>query len=86
MGRAATKKLPDYDLLHRFLTYSPETGILLWKKQEGDSPSVKGFNNKCAGKIAGTLLNGRKTETTKYLVVGIKQNDLYRQYLAHRII
>ena len=85
MGRAATKKLPDYDLLHRFLAYSPETGSLLWKRQEGDDASVKGFNNKCAGKIAGTLLNGRKDEP-KYLVVGIRENGVYRQYLAHRII
>jgi hypothetical protein len=85
MGRAATKKLPDYDLLHKFLVYWPDTGVLLWKKQEGDSPSIKGFNNKCGGKIAGTLLNGRKDEP-KYLVVGIRENGVYRQYLAHRII
>ena len=86
MGRAATKKLPDYDLLHRFLTYFPETGMLLWKRQEGDSPSAKGFNRKCGGKIAGSLLNGRETESTRYLVVGIRENGVYRQYLAHRII
>lgn len=71
------KTLPSAERLRALLDYDPATGILTWKRQAGTSRSVRAFNNKCAGKVAGTP-SGRKP----YLLVGLDR----RYYLAHRII
>lgn len=79
MGRAPTKPLPSIEDLHRLLDYDATTGVLTWQRQAGDDRRTLGFNNKCAGKIAGTL-SKEKTELA-YLAVGIDK----RYYLAHRL-
>lgn len=77
MGRRADiKPLPSLEELQRLLSYDETTGILTWKTQPATSRSNICFNNKCAGKIAGTV--GK----AGYLVVGI--GKVY--YLAHRLI
>lgn len=58
--------------------YDPATGALRWRPKEGNSRSIRSFNNKVAGKVAGTVRQGR----SGYLVVGIGR----RYYGAHRLI
>lgn len=54
----------------------PMTGILTWKMQPATSRANIGFNNKCGGKVAGTV------GESGYLVLGLGK----KYYLAHRII
>lgn len=77
MGRRSDiKPLPSLERLNELLSYNEETGVLTWKMLAPTSHSNIGFNNKCGGKVAGTIgLKG-------YLVVGIEKS----YYLAHRII
>jgi hypothetical protein len=77
MGRRSDiKPLPSLARLNELLSYEPETGVLTWKTQPTTSRANIGFNNKCGGKVAGTI--GAKG----YLTVGIGKS----YYLAHRII
>ena len=77
MGRRSDiKPLPSLERLNELLSYDEHTGILTWKMLPATSRSNIGFNNKCGGKIAGTV--GAKG----YIVVGIEK----KYYLAHRII
>lgn len=77
MGRRSDiKPLPSLARLQELLTYDETTGILTWKNQPKTSRSNIGFNNKCGGKVAGTVSD------TGYLVVGIAK----KYYLAHRVI
>jgi len=77
MGRRSDiKPLPSLERLSELLAYDPETGILVWKEQPATSRKNIGFNNKCAGKVAGTV------GESGYLVVGIDK----KYYLAHRVI
>lgn len=77
MGRRSDiKPLPSLERLNALLSYDEFTGVLTWKMQPETSRSAIGFNNKCGGKVAGTV--GAKG----YLVVGIGK----KYYLAHRVI
>lgn len=77
MGRRSDiKPLPSLERLRELLSYDPETGVLTWRLQPGTSRSTVGFNNKCAGKTAGTI------NPDGYVVVGIAK----KYYLAHRLI
>lgn len=74
--RSDIKPLPSLERLNELLTYDPGTGILTWKVLPAISRSNICFNNKCGGKVAGTV--GRRG----YIMLGI--GKVY--YLAHRII
>ncbi|MBR0868930.1 hypothetical protein JQ633_01060 [Bradyrhizobium tropiciagri] len=77
MGRRSDiKPLPSLARLSELLSYDPDSGVLIWKWLPATSRSNIGFNNRCAGKVAGTI--GK----TGYLVVGIGKS----YYLAHRVI
>lgn len=83
MGRRSDiKPLPSLERLRELFDYDPETGELRWRVQSGEGRSVFGFNNKCGGKIAGTV--GVKG----YLIIGIRYSgaSAATYYLAHRII
>ena len=77
MGRRSDiKPLPSLERLRDLLLYDEQTGVLTWKLQPATSRSNICFNNKCGGKVAGTV--GAKG----YIMLGI--GKVY--YLAHRII
>jgi len=77
MGRRSDiKDMPSIDILKSLLDYDEASGVLHWKTKPATSRGNIGFNNKCGGKVAGTI--GR----SGYLVVGISK----KYYLAHRII
>ena len=83
--RADTKILPSQEALRGLFHYEPETGALTWKQQLGDDRSTLGFNNKCAGKAAGTISKAKVGKA--YLMVGINNQTLGKKYyLAHRLI
>jgi HNH endonuclease/AP2 domain len=77
MGRRSDiKPLPSLERLNELLSYDENTGVLTWKMQPATSRSNICHNNKCGGKVAGTV--GAKG----YIMIGI--GKVY--YLAHRII
>lgn len=77
MGRRSDiKPLPSLERLNELLSYDEGSGVLIWKILPATSRSNIGRNNKCGGKVAGTV------SERGYLVVGIGR--VY--YLAHRII
>lgn len=77
MGRRSDiKPLPSLERLRELLSYDEATGVLTWKMQPATSRTNIGFNNKCGGKIAGTI------NPDGYVVVGVAK----KYYLAHRII
>lgn len=77
MGRRSDiKPLPPLERLNALLSYNELTGVLTWKMQPATSRSNICHNNKCGGKVAGTV--GAKG----YIMLGI--GKVY--YLAHRII
>lgn len=77
MGRRSDiKPLPSLERLRELLSYDEATGVLTWKTQLVTSRSTVGFNNKCGGKIAGTI------NPDGYVVIGIRK----KYYLAHRIV
>jgi len=77
MGRRSDiKPLPSLERLNELLSYDEHTGVLTWKMQPATSRSNICHNNKCGGKVAGTI--GSKG----YIMIGI--GKVY--YLAQRII
>lgn len=77
MGRRSDiKPLPPLARLQELLSYDERSGVLTWKMQAATSRSNICFNNKCGGKVAGTV--GAKG----YIMIGV--GKVY--YLAHRII
>lgn len=77
MGRRSDiKPLPSLERLNELFSYDEMTGVLTWKMQPATSRSNICHNNKCGGKVAGTV--GAKG----YIMIGI--GKVY--YLAHRII
>lgn len=77
MGRRSDiKPLPSLERLNELLTYDETSGLLTWKMLPATSRSNICHNNKCGGKVAGTI--GAKG----YIMIGI--GKVY--YLAHRII
>lgn len=77
MGRRIDiKPIPSLDRLNELLSYDKDSGVLTWKILPATSRSNICHNNKCGGKIAGTI--GPKG----YIMIGI--GKVY--YLAHRII
>lgn len=74
--RTDIKPLPSLERLRELLSYDETTGILTWKMQPTTTRSNICFNNKCGGKVAGTI------NTDGYVVIGIAK----KYYLAHRII
>jgi hypothetical protein len=74
--RIDIKPLPSLEWLRELLSYDKRSGVLTWKVLPTTSRSNICHNNKCGGKIAGTI--GPKG----YVMIGIGQ--IY--YLAHRII
>lgn len=77
MGRRADiKPIPSLERLRELLSYDEDSGVLTWKVQPATSRSNICFNNKCGGKVAGTV--GAKG----YIMIGM--GKVY--YLAHRII
>lgn len=83
MKRTDIKPLPSQEVLLRLLIYDAENGTLTWRRQEGEGRSIFGFNNKCAGKVAGTV-----SPKSKYFVIGIRPKPyaLPIYYLSHRLI
>ncbi len=79
MPRKPPKLLPSQDELRSILDYNAKTGVLSWKRRPEFSRADIGFNNKAAGKVAGTV-TGRAD--SKYVHIGI--DGVY--YGAHRII
>lgn len=78
MGRRSDiKPLPSLEQLNALLSYDEHTGVLTWKIQPATSRANIGFNNKCGGKVAGTI------NEHGYVVLGIGK---CQYYLAHRII
>jgi hypothetical protein len=78
MGRRSDiKPLPSLEVLNALLSYDEHTGVLTWKMQPATSRGNIGFNNKCGGKVAGTV------GEHGYVSVGIGKRQYY---LAHRII
>lgn len=74
--RADIKPLPTLERLQELLTYDEHSGVLTWKMQPTTSRSNICFNNKCGGKIAGTVgMQG-------YVVIGLDK----KYYQAHRVI
>ena len=77
MGRRSDiKPLPSLERLNELLTYDEYTGLLIWKMLPAISRSNICHNNKCGGKVAGTI------SVKGYVMIGI--GKVY--YLAHRII
>jgi hypothetical protein len=77
MGRRSDiKPLPSLDRLRELLSYDEETGFLTWNVLPATSRSNICHNNKCGGKVAGTV------GASGYIVIGIGK----KYYLAHRIV
>lgn len=77
MGRRSDiKPLPSLERLNELFSYDETIGVLTWKMQPATSRSNICFNNKCGGKVAGTI------NEDGYVVIGIAK----KYYLAHRII
>lgn len=77
MGRRSDiKPLPSLERLQELLSYDEDSGLLTWKMLPATSRSSISHNNKCGGKIAGTVC------ARGYIMIGI--GKVY--YLAHRII
>jgi HNH endonuclease len=77
MGRRSDiKPLPSLERLEELFSYDECSGLLTWKMQLTTSRSNICHNNKCGGKVAGTI------NEDGYVVVGIAR----KYYLAHRII
>jgi hypothetical protein len=74
--RSDIKPLPSLKRLQELLSYDECTGVLKWKILPATSRSNICHNNKCGGRVAGTV--GGKG----YIMIGI--DKVY--YLAHRII
>lgn len=85
MGRRSDiKPLPSQEALLRLLDYNPESGVLTWKWMVGNTPDVSGFNNRCGGKVAGTV-----RQKCNYLSIGIRPSAMAQKsiyYYAHRLI
>ena len=77
MGRRSDiKPLPSVERLDELLSYDETSGLLTWKMLVATSRSNICHNNKCGGKVAGTV------NDDGYVVIGIAK----KYYLAHRII
>jgi hypothetical protein len=72
--------LLPFELANEFLTYTPETGVFIWKwrdrKQFKSDKEWKRWNNRYAGTVAGCI-----NKETKYRVLRVNNN----LYLAHRL-
>jgi hypothetical protein len=85
MKRAAIKAMPSQEALLGLFHYAPETGVLTWKRRAGNGKTAQGFNNKCAGKMAGTVSKAKGNSA--YVMVAIRDPLLGNKiYLAHRLI
>ena len=82
--REDVRPLPSAELLRSIFDYNAETGELRWKRKTGATRRDYAFNNRCGGKIAGSITNGR----SKYLVVQFRTEEYRLQvgFYAHRII
>jgi hypothetical protein len=69
-----TTELMDFVCSH--LSYSPESGALVWKKRPGNDITTRQWNSKFAGMEAGN----RRSDG--YIVVRFKE----KRFLAHRLI
>jgi hypothetical protein len=58
--------------LRQLLSYSPESGLIVWRRRSNNSQ----FNSHFAGKIAGTK------QSAGYIQIGIDG----KKYLAHRLV
>lgn len=77
MGRRSDiKPLPSLERLRELLSYDEQSGVLTWNVLPMTSRSSICFNNKCGGKVAGTV------GTKGYVMIGIAK----KYYLAHRLI
>lgn len=66
----------SFEAVHERLLLDKETGILTWKPKTGDSPQVKRYNRRCAGKEAGS------ENRRGYRTLEINGHS----YFAHRLI
>jgi hypothetical protein len=78
--RSDIKPLPSREELAEILSYDAGTGELRWKVKPETCRANIGWNNKCAGKVAGTVTK------RGYLHVGIRRDGKPTYYLAHRLI
>ena len=67
--------LPPQDRIHSLLSYDPGSGIIAWKSREVTHHRIKIWNQRYAGKPAGSKYMG-------YLRIALDGSN----YLAHRII
>lgn len=78
------KGITDYggnfdDEVRRKLHYNPKTGELTWKFLEGNTHSIKTYNGKCGGKVAGSVFTSGPS-------VGYRQLKIQgKTLLAHRV-
>ena len=68
------------DNIRELMKYDPETGVCIWKKRKGDSPDVKCFNARFAGKEMGSINPGPKGQLYK------RARIKGRNYYLHRLI
>ena len=68
------------DNIRELMKYDPETGVCIWKKRKGDSPDVKCFNARFAGKEMGSINPGPKGQLYK------RTRIKGRNYYIHRLI
>lgn len=62
--------------LKLLVSYEPETGCFVWRPRLDGSIGSKGFNSRCAGKVAGTV------SSKGYIHI----NFSGKIYLAHRLV
>lgn len=72
----ASKNYPTPEELRNLLDYCPDTGVLTWRKRDGESRGVKTFNTHFGGEQAGTIDKGHGYQR-------VKMHG--KLYLAHRI-
>lgn len=66
--------------LHKLLRLDSETGILYWKRREGNTHGINIFNAKFADKVAGCVATDKKGRS----YIKVRVNDCL--YQAHQII
>jgi hypothetical protein len=72
--RADVKTLPPQNVLLGLLSYDAETGQLRWRMKEPTSRANICFNNRCGGKLAGTVTQGRGDGDNKYLILKLSSD------------
>jgi hypothetical protein len=62
---------PPIKRLRELLDYDPEENSWRWRKRAGNTPGIKGFNTRWAGKFAGSRVPVKKPRGGWKLVIEI---------------